>query len=116
MSGEVGGGLSGYDRMNETHLSVFHSEKRVSSAARYAFNSDFKPRARDFTTFTLHDLTDFYVEMAACSKLKHLLKTFLKLFVSLLAHSSVSHRLVNANRILCQQEALLERRYNSFHV
>ncbi len=33
-----GGGSSGYDRMNETHLSVFHSEKYVSSAARYAFN------------------------------------------------------------------------------
>ncbi len=60
--------------MNETHLSVFYSiSKRahgkslrnsVSSAARYTFNSFFLSRARDFTTFTLHDLTDFYVERA----------------------------------------------------
>ncbi len=39
----------------------------VSSAARYAFNSFFLSRARDFTTFTLHDLTDLYVERATVS-------------------------------------------------
>ncbi len=60
--------------MNETHLSVFHSVSKcahrkrsrniVSSAARYTFNSFFLSRARDFTTFTLHNLTDFYVERA----------------------------------------------------
>ncbi len=74
------GVTSGYERMNETHLSVFHSvsnracgkhsRNSVSSAARYAFNSLFKSRARDFTTFTLHDLTDFYVERATAHHIK----------------------------------------------
>ncbi len=61
--------------MNETLLSVFYSAlnrargKRsrdsISSAARYVFNSFYFPsRARDFTTFTLHYLTDFYIERA----------------------------------------------------
>ncbi len=60
--------------MNETHLSVFHSvserahgkrsRNSVSSAARYAFNLFFLSQARDFTTFTLHDLTNFNVERA----------------------------------------------------
>ncbi len=36
----------------------------VSSAARYSSNSLISSRALDFTTFTLHDLTDFYVERA----------------------------------------------------
>ncbi len=36
----------------------------VSSAVRYAFNLFLKSRARDFTTFTLHDLTVFHVERA----------------------------------------------------
>ncbi len=59
--------------MNETHLSVFYSvskhahgkssRNRVSAAARYAVNF-ISSRVRDFTTFTLHDLTDFYVERA----------------------------------------------------
>ncbi len=31
----------------------------VSSAARYVFNFFFLSRVRGFTTFTLHDLTDF---------------------------------------------------------
>ncbi len=67
-----GFGSSGYERMNETLLSVFHSvsnrahgkrsRNSVSSAACYAFNSFFLSRARDFTIFTLHDLTYFYVE------------------------------------------------------
>ncbi len=65
--GGGGGGVSGgYERMNETHLSVFHSISncaRVSSAVRNAFHP-FLSRARDFTTFTLHDLTIFYVERA----------------------------------------------------
>ncbi len=49
--GGVEQGMSGYERMNETHLSVFHSvsnrargkrlRNSVSSAARYAFNSFF---------------------------------------------------------------------------
>ncbi len=56
--------------MNETHLSVFHyvsnhaRRKRSRNTARYAFNSVCSSWARDFTTFTLHDLTDFYVERA----------------------------------------------------
>ncbi len=64
--------------VNETHLSVFHStlnhaqgkrsRNSISSEARYAFNSFFfSSRARDFTTFTLHYLTDFYVERATAS-------------------------------------------------
>ncbi len=36
-------------------------EKRVSSVARYAFNSFFLSRARDFMTFTLHDLAVFFI-------------------------------------------------------
>ncbi len=48
------------------HLSVFHSVSNrahiISSAAPYAFNAFFVfVRARDCTTFTLHDLTDFCV-------------------------------------------------------
>ncbi len=56
--GLLDGGSSGYERINETHLSVFHSvsnhargkrsRNSVSSAARYAFNSLFLSRARDF--------------------------------------------------------------------
>ncbi len=36
----------------------------LSSAVRNDFNSFSSSRARDFMTFTLHDLTDFYVERA----------------------------------------------------
>ncbi len=63
--------------MNKMHLSIFHSVSNrargkrlrngVSYAARYAFKFQFiffLSRARDFTTYTLHDLTDFYVERA----------------------------------------------------
>ncbi len=63
--------------MDVMHLSVFHSvsnrargkrsRNSFSSAAPYAFNSFFfffcvEPFSRDCTTFTLHDLTDFYVD------------------------------------------------------
>ncbi len=40
------------------------TERARETAARYTFNSFFLSRARDFTTFTLHDLTDFYIERA----------------------------------------------------
>ncbi len=60
--------------MNETHLSVFHSvserahgkrsRNSVSSAGSLCFQFFFLSQARDFTTFTLHDLTHFYVERA----------------------------------------------------
>ncbi len=57
--------------MNEPHFSVFHSvsnrkRSRNVSFPRLAMLSTrfFMSRARDITTFTLHDLTDFYVEMA----------------------------------------------------
>ncbi len=54
--------------INKTYLSVslrleLRSRNSVSSAARYVFNS-FSSRARDFTTFMLHDLTDLNVERA----------------------------------------------------
>ncbi len=68
------------ERMDEAHLSVFHSvsnrdhgkrsRNSISSAARYAFNSFFLVRARDCTTFTLHDLADFYVESATAHSIK----------------------------------------------
>ncbi len=64
------GGSSGYERMNESHLSVSNHNRgkrlrnSVSYAARYAFNSFVLSRARDFTTFTLHDLTEFFIERA----------------------------------------------------
>ncbi len=55
-----GGGV--VERMDETHLSVFHSvsnrahgkrsRNSISSASRYAFNSFFLVRARNCTTFT----------------------------------------------------------------
>ncbi len=45
-------------RMDETHLSVFHS---VSNRAR---------GKRDWTSFTLHDLTDFYVESVTAHRIK----------------------------------------------
>ncbi len=38
--------------------------KRISPCFRRAFNSFFSSRARYFTTFTLYDFTDFYVERA----------------------------------------------------
>ncbi len=57
--------------MNVTHLSVFHSAlvesaRETVSLLRLAMLSTifFLSRARDFTKFTLHDLTDFYVERA----------------------------------------------------
>ncbi len=40
------------------------SRNSISYAALYAFNKFLKSGTRDFTTFTLHDLTDFYVERA----------------------------------------------------
>ncbi len=80
-TGGGGGGGGGGIRvvMTETHLSVFHSvsnrarrkcrkcsRNSISSTARYAFNMFFFPSRTlyDFTTFTLHDLKDFYVVRA----------------------------------------------------
>ncbi len=60
------------ERMDEMHLSVFHSvsnhargkrsRNSISSAARYTLSTFFfffKVRAKDRATFTLHDLADF---------------------------------------------------------
>ncbi len=69
----VGGGVG----MDETHLSVFHSVSNHAHGKRsrnslfrgsYAFNSFFFSQTRDCTTFTLHDLTDFYVERVTALK------------------------------------------------
>ncbi len=55
--------------MNETHLSVFHSKLTESTRETVSLpwlamlSTNFFPsRLRDFTIFTLPDLTDFYVE------------------------------------------------------
>ncbi len=70
------------ERMDETHLSVFHSISNRTcgkrsrdnnfSTAWQAFNSFsfFKVRARDCTTFTLHDLADFYIESVTAHRIK----------------------------------------------
>ncbi len=42
----------------------------ISSAARYSLNSGFFSRARDCTIFTLHNLTDFYVESVTAHRIK----------------------------------------------
>ncbi len=64
--------------MDETHLSVFHSvsirargrHSWNSISSRYAFNSFFFFQTRDCTTFTLHDLTDIYVESVTAHRIK----------------------------------------------
>ncbi len=71
--------------MDETHLSMFHSVSnrargkcsRNSISSQYAFNSFFcfvffclEPLTRDCTTFTLHDLADFYVERVTAHRIK----------------------------------------------
>ncbi len=63
------------ERMDEMHLTLFHSvlnrahwkrlKNSISSAAWYAFS-----RARDCTTFMLHDLTDFYIERVTAHCIK----------------------------------------------
>ncbi len=61
------------ERKDETHLSVFHSvsnRNSISSSARNAFNSVFFGLMQDCTTFTLHDLTDFYVERETAHRIK----------------------------------------------
>ncbi len=40
----------------------------ISSVAPYAFNSVFLSRVRDCTIFTLHNLTDFYVERVTAER------------------------------------------------
>ncbi len=69
-------GSIGYERMIETHLSIFYSfsnhvrgkrSRNSVSLLRLAMLSTsflVSRDSRDFTTFTLHDLTDFYVERA----------------------------------------------------
>ncbi len=62
---EGGGGVCVDERMDETHLSAFHSisnhahgkrlTNSISSVAQFFFWS----HARDCTMFTSHDLTDF---------------------------------------------------------
>ncbi len=42
----------------------------ISSMAPYTFNSFFFSRARDCTIFTLHSLTDFYVERVTAHRIK----------------------------------------------
>ncbi len=58
---------SGYEWNTSVRVSLrleSRSRNSVSSAARYAFNSLFQSRAGDFTTFTLHDFTDYYIGRA----------------------------------------------------
>ncbi len=60
------------ERLDEMHLSVFHSisnhahgkrsRNSISFLAGYAFNLLFLVRVRDYTTFKSHDLAVFYVE------------------------------------------------------
>ncbi len=50
--------------MNELMKCILAESARETEAARRVFNTFFLSRARDFTTFTLHDVTDFYVERA----------------------------------------------------
>ncbi len=61
------------ERMDETHLSVFHSvSNRAHSlprAAWYPFNCFFFFSNKRLT-FTLHDLTDFYVERVTAHRIK----------------------------------------------
>ncbi len=56
---------SGYERMNEKHLSMFslRLESRETCLFRgsLCFQYNLLSRARDFTTFTLHDLTVFCI-------------------------------------------------------
>ncbi len=60
---------SGYERMNEKHLSMFSLSSRARLESRetclfrgsLCFQYNFLSRARDFTTFTLHDLTVFFI-------------------------------------------------------
>ncbi len=67
--------------MDETYLSVFHSVSNRAHGKRsrnslfhgsYAFNSFFFffSQTGDCTTFTLHDLTDFYVERVTAHRIK----------------------------------------------
>ncbi len=65
--------------MDETHLSVFYSvsnrargkrsRSSISSAARISSRFVFL-RARDWSTFTLHDLADLYVESMTAHHIK----------------------------------------------
>ncbi len=60
------------ERLDEMHLSVFHSisnhahgkrlRNSISFLAGYAFNLLFLVRVRDYTTFKSHDLAVSYVE------------------------------------------------------
>ncbi len=68
---ERGGGCWD-ERMDSMHLSVFHSisnhaQGKRSFLLRLHVHST---QARDCTTFTLHDLTDFYVERATAHRIK----------------------------------------------
>ncbi len=76
------GGCGSDERSDEMHLSVFHSvsigtdgkrlRNSISSAARCTLGSCFffLSRARECTTFTLHDFTDFYVERVTAHRIK----------------------------------------------
>ncbi len=65
------------ERIDVTHLSVFHSVSKRESARetdlpRLGMLSTqfFLSRARDGTTFMLHDLNDFYVERVTAHCIK----------------------------------------------
>ncbi len=73
----AGGRVRG--RWNEMHLSVFHSVSNCAHGKRsrnslfrgsVRFQLVFFPQTRDCTTFMLHDLTDFYVEMVTVHRIK----------------------------------------------
>ncbi len=62
MGGVGGGVVCGWDeRMDATYLSVFHTVSNRAHGKRSSLQLVFFSRARD-SPFTLHDLTDFYVE------------------------------------------------------
>ncbi len=76
----VAGGEGG-ESMDETHLSVFHSVSNRAHgklsrnslfrcSVRFQLVFVFFPQTRDCTTFTLHDLTDFYVERVTAHRIK----------------------------------------------
>ncbi len=58
--------------MNATHLSVFHSKRSSLPHLRMLSTNYFFSRARDCTIFTLHSLTDFYIERVTA----HLIKIY----------------------------------------
>ncbi len=69
----LGGGVVFHTIVKYICLCFLESRLRkalISSATPHAFNSFFFSRARDRTTFTLHDLIDFYLERVTTHRIK----------------------------------------------